>query len=150
MTNREVAALISRIPSTRLASALPHLRPFDAIASDVRREFAAWAGGSRAAFTSWQEAWNDWTGAQPQRPGWVRLTVICPQCHGRTLAVHRGIPDLCRRCYGRRRLHIREVALWQRPPGQKTCPPAAPGYDFTGPDERIAPWPLQIAGVTTK
>lgn len=113
--NNAILQDIHRLPGHVLASALPQLRPYPAH-DEVRNEFASWVAGSRTAYHSWQGAWNEWTRAAPQRPGYVDINIRCTDCHGRLFSTRRGIPEPCTTCRGRRRIHLHSAALWQQPP----------------------------------
>ena len=92
-----------------LLSRLPGLHGLDV--ELLIRETVAAARMHRA--TSWQEAWNLATGAQPRRPGLFRLwtNITCPTCHGRCIDLRRG--RVCTECMGRGRVkvHISQPAL---------------------------------------
>jgi hypothetical protein len=96
--------------------------------SEVRREFAQYLSTrhSRASHTTWQGAWNDWTGATPHRSGQIRFhTPRCPECKGRGFS-HRNIsrniartghPSACFECGGTRR------GKWLTVPATYITPP---------------------------
>ena len=82
--------------------------------SDVRQQFAhflSYPSVRRAvpAPTSWQEAWNEFTEALPNRLGLVTIRQPqCPDCNGRKIS-HRNVsmnlsrtgnPNICGGCRG--------------------------------------------------
>lgn len=80
---------------------------------EIRREFArALTASNVRQSETWQEAWNMWTSATPERPGQVRYTPArCTECHGRGFS-HRNIsrnlartghPGVCGGCRGTRK-----------------------------------------------
>lgn len=96
------------IDARHLVMLVPHLgqQHFN----QVREELAHHIQVSRSRdFDTWQEAWNDWTGARPERPGHIRFrTRRCPACNGRRID-HRhaarnlartGNPMICGECRG--------------------------------------------------
>lgn len=94
---------------------------------EIRRAFGnylATRDGRRHG--TWQEAWNGFTGAAPQRPGEVRFHVArCPDCHGRGFDHRRvsrnlartGQPFACGTCRGTGRGQwVTHVATFIAPP----------------------------------
>lgn len=99
-----------------LAAAVPDARPFTDVEHTLRREFRLWTlEPRRQPYTCWQEAWNSWTGAEPHRPGVVRLRLRCPQCRGRLYVIRHGRLAACLTCAGRRTITGTYTALWQQP-----------------------------------
>jgi hypothetical protein len=70
------------IDARHLMMLVPHADPSDL--HTLRGEFARAIQALRVPVTTWQEAWNVWTGATSTRPGQVTFTrPRCPVCHGR-------------------------------------------------------------------
>lgn len=90
------------ITSPQLRSAC--LPPADFDIDELRREFSGFVHGNRKQFSSWQEAWNDWTNATPSQPGLFRVTQRCHRCRGRGIDMRRGM--MCMDCVGRRRTQV--------------------------------------------
>ena len=88
----------------------------------IIREVAAAA--RRRPARSWQDAWNDVSGATPTRPGLIRFWahVRCPRCHGKQIDMRTA--RACTECVGRGRVHtnIRQIALWAEPPAEQEEP----------------------------
>jgi hypothetical protein len=113
------------LDSRALLSLLPHLSQTDL--TTIRREWARFIESRRRQpFTTWQDAWNTWTGATPRQPGQIMFTPDrCPECHGRGFSHRRpdrnlartGHPMGCFACGGNRRgRSTRQVALYARGP----------------------------------
>jgi len=115
MRNQGIVVAIRNLPAQVLAAAVrgDH-RGLDY--TTVRQEFASWAVCQRGDFTSWQDAWNTWTGAHHDRPGRIEAYVLCPNCRGRMFDLRTGVPRPCATCTARKRIWVRAVALWQPPP----------------------------------
>ncbi|MGV8847825.1 hypothetical protein [Tessaracoccus sp.] len=82
--------------------------------------------GSRrgARFTTWQEAWNDLTGATENRGGILSYTPPrCKTCHGRRFVTRTG--SVCHACMGRGKpTRPERVTARYAPPPQS--PPTSP------------------------
>ncbi|MFV8142252.1 hypothetical protein ACNQR7_32195 [Mycolicibacterium senegalense] len=114
MNKRALANAIHAIPFQALATALPDFRPFNDVHYELRREFASWTLANRAEFDTWQDAFNAWAGATPNRPGRITLTVKCPRCHGRLYAIQHGRVGPCMNCHGRRNITLVSAARYQQ------------------------------------
>jgi ferric-dicitrate binding protein FerR (iron transport regulator) len=114
-SNGRIIAQIRQVPFGVLAEAVPRLRPFNDVHTELRREFAAWVSRYPENFGSWQAAWNRWTRSAEGRPGRVRLTVPCTQCRGKRFTLRYGAPAACQTCLMRGKENINTPALWQRP-----------------------------------
>ncbi len=117
--NTSLLRQIGHVPHSVLATALPRLRPFGLDeAHDVRGAFIAWAMRQHPdRYSTWQEAFNVWTGAQPHQPGHLRFARSrCPDCHGRRL--NRRLGTLCTTCMGgtRRLPTVTTLAIYQQAP----------------------------------
>lgn len=120
------ARVIHYLDARHLLTLLPYLDQSDL--HEIRNEFARFVDGAarRSPFTSWQEAWNAWTGAHPDRPGQIEYTPArCHTCGGKgwnTRTVSRnlartGHPAICGDCRGSRRgQRTRQVARYARLP----------------------------------
>ena len=114
MRNHGIALTIHDLPAHVLAGAIRGDRGLDS--ATVRQEFTAWVVCQRDEFTSWQDAWNTWTGAFHDHPGHIEAYVLCPTCRGRMFDLRTGIPRPCPTCMARKRVWVRAVALWQAAP----------------------------------
>ena len=95
---------------------------------DLRREFGRYLStrASATRHTTWQDAWNAWTGVAPHRPGEIQFTPVrCAQCHGRRFDLRHvarnlsrtGRPDICGECRGTGRgTSTRLLATYITPP----------------------------------
>jgi|GEM_PF-5169407 len=116
MRNQRIALTIHNLPAHVLSAAVRGGRDLDS--ATVRQEFVSWAVCQRGDFTSWQDAWNTWTGAHRDRPGRIEAYVLCPDCRGRMFDLRTGVPRPCPTCTARKRIWVRAVALWQPPPAR--------------------------------
>lgn len=109
-----------RIPATELRRLLPGADPvhLPAVRSELARHLTT-NGARGRPFTSWQEAWDDLTGAAHPRGPALRLrNVSCPGCGGRGFTTRHpsrnlartGHPNVCGQCAGRRRTDVTLVA----------------------------------------
>lgn len=124
--NRQLIQQVHSLPTAVLGAALPQLRPLERDdLQEVRTTFTRWLQGNRVQFASWQQAWNDWTGATPGRAGCVSFNrVRCPNCHGRRYDARHG--TMCRTCLTSRRWRqVTTVALHQKAPDGATASEAA-------------------------
>lgn len=105
-----------RIPASELIALVTSGRGQEYL-SDLRVLLARQiqAGHVRRPCATWQDAWNDLTGAAAHRPGRLTLHgVRCPTCHGRgfdTRHISRnlartGNPTVCGECRGSRRATV--------------------------------------------
>lgn len=110
---------------------------------EIRREFARYLTTRRTprgTEESWQDAWNEWTGATPHQPGQVRFhTPRCPECKGRGFSTRNvarnfartGNPYVCPECRGTRRgKWVTVTATHIRPP--QTDAPTSASSDNNG------------------
>lgn len=117
----DVAVAIHVADARVLLASLPRLDNVDL--HTIRGDFARWASRTRPAgsgsarsdgtWSSWQEAWNTWTGAAPHTPGRIRYTPHrCARCSGRRVDFRRG--TVCGSCLGtgRHRGTATQTALW--------------------------------------
>lgn len=82
LTNIEVAARIHDLDLSALLPALPWAGRDDLHA--IRADFLRWVltAAPCALHSSWEEAWNTWTGASRTANGWVKYqTLHCRHCH---------------------------------------------------------------------
>lgn len=103
----------------------------------VRCEFARFLTSQhRADYTTWQAAWNAFTGAAPRQPGTLRYrTARCPECHGRRFSARNvarnlsrtGNPHACYECRGSGRGKlVTKTALYIQPPTEPAQPQDPP------------------------
>jgi hypothetical protein len=93
--------------------------------ADSRQELARHiAGRSHRPFATWQDAFNDLTGATPGRDGSLRLSnVACTGCRGKGFDVRHpgrnlartGNASICGECIGRRRTNVNVRARYAPP-----------------------------------
>lgn len=108
----EIIDAIRHVPHQVLAAGyVSRQAPVDA--SDIRQEFISWVARQRKEYDSWKHAWNDWTGATQNRPGMIRMHVLCPDCRGRLISTRHGRVGPCTTCMGRRRVWSDITALWR-------------------------------------
>ncbi len=111
MVNRALALQLHQLPMQVLSAACRSSADLDL--SSLRQEFISWVACQRTQFGSWQEAWNSWSLAAPQRPGRIRLHVLCPTCRGRMFTLRTGAPRPCTTCLARKRVWITVTAFYQ-------------------------------------
>jgi hypothetical protein len=111
MHNKGIAFAIHNLPAHVLSAAVRGDRGLDA--TTVRQEFVSWVVSQRDEFTSWQEAWNAWTGAHQSHPGRIEAYILCQLCRGRMFDIRTGVPRPCPNCVARKRVWARATALWQ-------------------------------------
>lgn len=100
--NRHLA--IHLVDSRQLMMLVRGRVPVADVHAEVRQALSRHASSSRVRFDTWQDAWNDLTGASPGSVGTLRLTPSrCLDCRGRRWMVDRrlGRVDACRACRGR-------------------------------------------------
>ena len=108
-------AVAHHIDGRTMLGLLPHVsqQHLSTIRLELARHIQTRYG--RASFATWQDAWNDMTGATPVRDGTLRLrNVTCSQCHGKGFDVRHpgtnlartGNASICGECRGRRRTTV--------------------------------------------
>lgn len=111
----EAGAMMYRVDGRELLRLVPRLD--QNLLRDVRQEVAR---HSRSEAATWQEVWNEATGATPDRPGYLRFwaQVRCRTCNGRRFT-HTGP---CYDCMGqgKKNDHVRQTALYAAVPEPKS------------------------------
>lgn len=109
---------------------MPHVDQSDVY--EIRQQFARYLSSrhSQTTHATWQDGWNEWTGAQEHRPGQILYTPIrCRQCHGKRFDVRHpgrnlsrtGSPSICGECRGTGRgTPTRQTALYAHLPIENT------------------------------
>lgn len=100
-TRRLDPAVAHHLDARAILALTPHLNQDDM--REIRQMLARRIqSGSRrgARFTTWQEAWNDLTGADERHGGFLSYTPTrCKRCHGRKFDTRTG--SICPDCMGR-------------------------------------------------
>lgn len=108
---------IRQLPAAQFQANTRGLRPENV--RDLREQFARWAysAARRQRFTSWQDAWNVWSGATENSLGRIPVQpTVCTDCNGRRFSGRTG--QMCLTCHaGSRRPPLVTVpACWAVPP----------------------------------
>lgn len=132
MLSLHAARELHHVNAAQLAAALPQWRPFGRDErDDVIRAVQRWLGGNRTQYDTWQQAWNAWAGATPERAGLVTVPrTRCPDCGGRRYRLRHGRPGVCVTCLNGVR-PVRTTALWQPEPACGRAAAAPPPEQST-------------------